>query len=233
MTSVEEKKLAAEEKPQDMFHIRGVRMRVYVVGGGFPYIRMFSDMGAVGARDVEDADLICFTGGEDVSPELYGEQIHPKAHTSSERDDFESVIFWTAVELDKPMVGICRGGQFLNVMNQGRMWQHVNNHGGNHPILDMATGNHIEGMTSTHHQMMIPGPEANVLAVAGLSTQKERVVAGVVVKETSDPAGNTDVEAIFYNKTKSLCFQPHPEFYVGACRDYFAGLLRAHIIPLL
>ena len=58
------------------------RYRVYVVGGGYEYIRMLFNLGYDGAKGLEDADVVLFTGGEDVNPELYGEVCMAKTNFS-------------------------------------------------------------------------------------------------------------------------------------------------------
>jgi gamma-glutamyl-gamma-aminobutyrate hydrolase PuuD len=105
------------------------------------------------------------------------------------------------------MAGICRGGQFLNVMNGGKMWQHVNNHAmaGVHPAENIKTGEVID-VTSTHHQMMRPSEQGVILLTASLSTRKETATERVLGKKESD------IESVFYPKTNNLCFQPHPEY---------------------
>lgn len=204
-------------------------IRVYVVGGGFQYMKMFHDAGFKGARSVEDADIICFTGGEDVDPALYGEKPLPNTHFNRQRDDFEAGIYGEALGLNKPMIGICRGSQFLNVMQGGKLWQHVNNHavGAGHAISCMKTGEEIEGMTSTHHQMMRPTEGAEYIALAALSTLKQ---AENDVEAREKPELD-DVEVVWYADSLCLCFQPHPEFSHGPCRDYFLGLVDEYVMP--
>lgn len=207
-------------------------LRVFVVGGGFMYIQMFSEAGFKGSRTVEDADIVCFTGGEDVDPDFYGEEPIEGTHFNTKRDNYEAGLFGEALALKKPMVGICRGAQFLNVMNGGGLWQDVNNHaGGNHPVIDMRTGKTVEGMTSTHHQQMRADLSAEVgaeiVAVAALSTRKESQSE----KMTRATPEKDDMEVLWYPESLTLCFQPHPEFGHGACRDYFLGLLDDYVVP--
>jgi putative glutamine amidotransferase len=67
---------------------------------------------------------LLLTGGEDVSPELYGEQPHPKLGTvDSERDAFELALIGAARAADLPIFGICRGIQILNVACGGSLLQ--------------------------------------------------------------------------------------------------------------
>jgi gamma-glutamyl-gamma-aminobutyrate hydrolase PuuD len=204
-------------------------LRVFVVGGGFQYIQMFDEAGFQGGRGVNDCDIVCFTGGEDVTPSYYGEKPMPRTGFNPTRDASEAFYYGEALALKKPMIGICRGSQFLNVMNGGKLWQDVNNHaiGGGHDIIHVKTGEIIEGMTSTHHQMMRPTEDAEIIAVAALSTIKlaenETVVREKPVYD--------DIEAVWYDDTLSLCFQPHPEFKQGTCRSYFMQLVSEYVIP--
>ena len=69
------------------------------------------------ARDyIKLVDKVLLTGGEDVSPQLYGEEPHNYlGKTSLERDFFELAVIEAAIEENKPILGVCRGLQILNV----------------------------------------------------------------------------------------------------------------------
>ncbi len=69
-------------------------------------------------------DGILLTGGHDVSSAMYGEK--PGEHmgaTCSLRDQMESYLFGKALEEDKPVLGICRGIQFMNAFLGGTLYQ--------------------------------------------------------------------------------------------------------------
>lgn len=197
---------------------------VVIINGENAYHAMFEKLGfdvvaQQGTRAIP-CDLVCFTGGADVSPFLYGDQ-NLSSHTHEARDAFENTLY--KIYKGTPMVGICRGGQFLNVMNGGKMFQDVNNHLGNH----LAT--HIDGteweVTSTHHQMMRPTTEGKVLVTAALSTKRlywDKAVGGVVAR--NEVGEHIDTEVVLYGK--ELCFQPHPEFGVKSCLDLFKKCLK-------
>ena len=180
--------------------------KVFIVGNDYSIAAMFLRQGWTIVDNIDEhIDLIQFTGGEDVDPSYYGEPKHPRTYSNPRRDATESHIYeeWVG---KVPMAGICRGAQFLNVKNGGKMWQHVNNHavGGTHEAYDILSDSPVQ-VTSTHHQMMIPADHGEVLLVAELATKKEThaiMVEGV----------GTDIEAVLYSDTSCLCYQPHPEY---------------------
>lgn len=188
--------------------------------------KMFKEHGWNIVDKMEDADLVCFVGGADVSPLLYNAMKHPKTFTD-EKMDYRSVeMYHTSGH--RPCVGICRGAQFLNVMNGGELFQHVDGHrlgSGFHKVRDCMDGKEYY-MTSDHHQMMIPNDDElhEIILYAEESTQREREFDGVNDREY---AHIKDIECVFYMDTSSLCFQPHPE-WVGKdheCREYFFLIL--------
>lgn len=210
--------------------------KVYVVGGGFEYIRLMFRLGCDGAKGLDDADVVLFTGGEDVNPELYGEAPMAKTHYNRLRDEKEKAIYEECIQREIPMVGICRGGQFLNVMNKGEMYQHVTNHAnGNHvarievPPFNKGNKRRTIMVTSTHHQMMIPADEGIVLMTANEAFEKMRPAINKYGKVSKEP----DIEVVYYDGTHCLCFQPHPEFTSAPAElvDFFEECLDNYIYP--
>ena len=68
-------------------------------------------------------DGFLFTGGHDVSPELYGEKPIENICSYKMRDDMEGIVLEKAIETDKPVLGICRGIQFINAALGGTLYQ--------------------------------------------------------------------------------------------------------------
>jgi gamma-glutamyl-gamma-aminobutyrate hydrolase PuuD len=202
--------------------------KVYIVGGnGQNYGQMFLNAGWELAKGPLKADLIQFTGGEDVTPALYGEGKHPYTGNSFERDLYEAGYFATAKRMGIPMAGICRGGQFLNVMSGGKMYQHVDGHatGHNHTLYDIRTEREVV-VSSTHHQMMIASRSGEILAYANEASRRETFEC----KSNTD-GEEPDTEAVYYADTKALCYQPHPEFFgpEHECFQYYFELIeRCH-----
>lgn len=193
---------------------------VYIAGTGFnmAVAGMFYDAGWRGTRDLLEADLICFTGGADINPTLYHEKKIPQvSFVDDARDSVEIKEFEAAKEFGIPMVGICRGAQFLNVMNGGRLWQDVDNHRSSHLTQDLRT-NEVFKVTSTHHQMMRPTQTALIVAVAVpkqddlSSICKLKRAEGMNIIPVASAAVNLDPEVVWYEDTMSLCFQGHPEY---------------------
>lgn len=210
---------------------------VHILGGNNQYSRMFSRRGWSIEPNIDKADVIQFTGGSDVSPAYYFHHQHPQTGNNLQRDERESDIF-RRYRGHKPLLGICRGGQFLWVMNEGAMYQHVHGHAihGTHPVIDLDTFD-IREVTSTHHQMMMHTPatinKGMILAVASHCTHKEWMSSDLYARGKSYTKGKDqfDIEVAFFNDTKSLCFQPHPEFGEGDCQDYYFELIEKHIVP--
>ncbi|MDD6091176.1 MAG: gamma-glutamyl-gamma-aminobutyrate hydrolase family protein [Hallerella succinigenes] len=92
--------------------------------GGIPIVLpLSSDEGDL-EHLVKMCDEFLFTGGHDVSPELYQEKLLNKSVVCcSRRDAMEKIVLQKVLELDKPLLGICRGIQFLNAALGGTLYQ--------------------------------------------------------------------------------------------------------------
>lgn len=202
-------------------------MNVFIINGNGQYKSLFQQLGFSLVSNIEEAQLVCFTGGADVTPALYGAAPHPMTGSHRARDEAEIVLFKKAQALNIPCVGICRGAQFLNVMSGGEMYQHVEKHTRSHAITDLVTGETVY-VSSTHHQMMKPAPSGLLVACSELGGSREWFEGQMFKRDVS----SQDNEVLFYEHTKCLCFQPHPEFddvgYEGM-RTYFRSLLTRYL----
>lgn len=71
-------------------------------------------------------DGILLTGGGDLDPSLYGEEVwNDTVVFTPKRDDGERWVCNLAVNLDLPMLGICRGIQLMNVFFGGTLYQDI------------------------------------------------------------------------------------------------------------
>ena len=151
-----------------------------------------------------DYDLLVFTGGADVSPWLYGEE-NTASRCHPQRDQCDYVAFRRFSDCDIPMAGICRGGQFLNVVHGGKMIQDVPGFVGLVRMRDVTNKESIEVQVG-HHQGMVCGKD------------------GVVVAEGVS-LDNTVGYDIRYRGSSIFCFQPHPEWGHEATEGYFFSVI--------
>lgn len=207
-----------------------MKKSVVIINGNPEYKNMFLKMGWDVLSDFERRpDLVQFTGGADISPQLYNAKMHNTMSINPRRDDEEVGIFDMCQIEGIPMAGICRGSQFLHAMSGNKLWQDVDNHAvaGGH-IAHVIGGLGDVHVSSTHHQMMAePTTEGSIVLVeANLSTYKHRVEMDEYVKDT----GSRDIESCYHENINALCFQPHPEFGgFDKCRDLYFFLLNNYL----
>lgn len=143
------------------------------------------------------ADFVVFTGGTDINPELYNEPRHPATSPSDhKRDKREVEIFQLALNYGIPMVGICRGAQFLCAMNGGKLHQDVRGHTRTHLMFTKKRRPFL--VSSTHHQMMRPNYHRATLL--GWGDQ------GALEDLTPEP------EVVWWKDSACLGIQYHPEY---------------------
>ncbi len=190
--------------------------------------RIFKDRGFEIKEVPAHADIIVWTGGEDIDPLMYDEKPIPETYYNRKRDVEDVSIYREAEKDGKILIGICRGAQLLNVLNGGKMWQDVNGHGSTiHQVFDNIT-KEFYSVNSIHHQMMIPPKHAEIVGWNAISTQKESYSRSWIKKPG---AGETEIdpEVVWFPRTKALCFQGHPEFGHQPTNDYFFQLVDRYI----
>lgn len=187
-------------------------MEVFIVGDAMEqraFAEMFIRASCTRAVSIEKADLVVFTGGEDVNPALYGEEPHGTTRFNLQRDLDDIQAYKKCLELGIPMFGVCRGAQFLHVMNGGKLYQHVDGHYGDHNIWDLKTKRAIGKTSSVHHQACIPNRDGGMEIIADtMGKSKERWKN----KLEKSVGTNADVEAFFYRDTCCFGVQGHPEY---------------------
>lgn len=159
-------------------------------------------------------DLILLTGGEDVHPTLYQEKDIGMRTFTNEYRDLECIKLWNiARTLNKPIIGICRGAQFITAMAGGKLIQHVTNHAGTHHYI---RNNHgvIFDANSSHHQMMYPfelkKDAYDILAYAAPAKSTKYLNGKNEMMRI--PENFVEPEIILYKKQKALAIQGHPEW---------------------
>jgi gamma-glutamyl-gamma-aminobutyrate hydrolase PuuD len=157
-------------------------------------------------KDPKQFRLVVLTGGEDINPGLYGQRtIEEVKNVNIIRDSREVYLATLAIANRIPIVGICRGAQLLNVMGGGSLIQHCDNHNYWHKMT--VVGGKSITVSSTHHQMMVPPPNARML---GWSTKRESTIYKTSKRRTNKPTMETEV--VFLPKIFALAVQYHPEY---------------------
>ena len=94
--------------------------------GGVPILLPYVEGEEVIEQFAELCDGFLFTGGADVDPKRYGEL--PKdtcGEIECHRDELEFKVLKTALRTSKPILGICRGMQLINVALGGTLHQDI------------------------------------------------------------------------------------------------------------
>jgi putative glutamine amidotransferase len=93
--------------------------------GGIPVLLSHTDDPEAMRQLAQRLDGLLFTGGEDVNPSLYGQDVHDATEVAEARDKFEFHLFRLFVETGKPILAICRGFQVINVALGGTLIQDI------------------------------------------------------------------------------------------------------------
>lgn len=157
----------------------------------------------------ENADLVVFGGGSDVNPAYYGEDPHCLTSFNVARDDADVDLFGRCREIGVPMFGICRGAQFLHVMNGGKLYQDLDGHTGTHSIWDATTGRQVDHVSSVHHQACVKSHDEQFVLLADANKSTVRWLND---KLSETKGGFREVEAYFWKDTCCLGVQGHPEY---------------------
>jgi GMP synthase-like glutamine amidotransferase len=200
------------------------RPLLYVVGGDHGYYRPWASVFAM-ADSPEEAQACLFTGGEDISPELYGEK-NVASYPNPRRDAYEVQYFEYFKERKVPMIGICRGAQLICALNGGTLFQDVPNHVGEH-VMVTEEGREYE-VSSCHHQMLRPKGNYRVIAWSPEKLDYYTHEKGGKKHTIHENPQGKDPEVVYYNDLRALCIQGHPEFMPTnhITNDYFRLLAR-------
>lgn len=180
-----EKIVVNDDYPRSVFEAGAVPMILYP-NWDLKFVR----------EQLSAVDGLLLTGGDDLDPALYGEEPEKVKELNPFRDYFEWELVRLAHEMKKPIFGICRGLQLLNVYFGGTLWQdlegqakikHVQDSCPDYPIhsvdivpgsfLEKATGRTTIRVNSYHHQAVravAPGFEVAAKAKDGIIEAIER-----------------------------------------------------------
>lgn len=156
---------------------------------------------------LKELDGFVLQGGADVAPEAYGEK-GEKWPGDSYRDQFEMKVLDFAIKKEKPLLGICRGLQLLNVYFGGTLHQDLPSHkdenafdGHSHPVKLISGGllSHIyQGKTHV---------EVNSLHHQGIKKLAPKLIVEAICEEDGL------IEAVSSEGGRIVAVQWHPEFF--------------------
>lgn len=162
---------------------------------------------------VNKPDLLVFWGGADIYPGIYNQRpAHTPTMMLSRRDHIEMELFKAAILEDIPILGICRGSQFVCAMSGGELYQDIGSVHCHDHWINTKEGSLLK-VTSTHHQMMSPQKVPH--EVLGWCSPK----AATYYKETQVVEPEIDYEIVYFPHTNALACQGHPE-YMDAEEDF-------------
>ena len=171
-----------------------------------------------------ELDGLVLMGGSDVAPESYGETpLRPEWSGDKIRDDYEIALYRAFVAGGKPVLGVCRGAQVINVAQGGTLYQDIATQVSgalNHRNWDIYDQN-------SHATALVPGSGLARL-YPGVALTKTNSVHHQAVKDLgrdlaveawSEP--DRVVEAIRRNGASYVfAVQWHPEFHDGSDRSF-------------
>lgn len=140
--------------------------------GAIPLIIAFPDdvskVDQLAQDYVQLIDGLMLPVGPDVDPTFYGEEPHPKiGMTLYQKDRFEIALIKAALAADKPIFGICRGIQIMNVAMGGTLYQDLESQ---YPELKIQHPQATLGQFATHHVELTAG--SKLAKLYGQSTIK-------------------------------------------------------------
>lgn len=202
--------------------------------GGIPVlIPHFDDLTALEPL-CSRLDGLLLPGGADIHPNNYGEEPHPLlGEVDEEEDRLELALAHYFLEMDLPILGICRGVQLLNVATRGTLYQDISDQRPGslpHATIDQPR------FYRAHPILIKPGTRlaqligTEPLAVNSLHHQAVKTTGANVIISATAPDGV--VESIELPEHRfALGIQCHPEELVAAgderSRLLFQGFIQA------
>ena len=200
--------------------------------GGIPFIIPITTSDKEIDEYLDRIDGLLMTGGEDVSPLLFGQEPSPFLGTVvPERDTYDLALIRKAVLKGIPVLGICRGIQCLNIAMGGDLIQDIPSEVKD-AIQHRQTGPRSYG---SHTIMIEKGSLMEKLLGSGevAVNSFHHQACGKIAPGFKVTAKSSDgiVEAIESPDGKFYGVQFHPEGFVYACKKEFLPIFQ-HLVKL-
>jgi putative glutamine amidotransferase len=185
-----------EDNGSEQTFVNFAYVRAVAENGGTPVVLPTIDKETVLQRYIEELDGLVLVGGADIPPSAYGEQPHETVvPLTSQRYNFERKLIKKWLAGGKPILGVCLGMQFTNVVAGGAMVQDIPsqvgakvNHRGYHHVqiepdssLAQILGAEVAFVYSNHHQAVRDiGNDLRIIAHSkdGVVEALERIEGG-------------------------------------------------------
>lgn len=184
----------------------------------------------------EGVDAVVLWGGEDIHPSYYNEKPHPMNQARhypapSKRDRFEWKVMLYCLMHGIPIIGVCRGAQFLCAFAGGYLIQHVDNHHSDH-YVKTNDGREFE-VTSCHHQMMYPYEVEHEL-LAWSSSKRSTIYEGAGSINDQGMQVKPEAEIVYFPRVRGLAIQGHPEWARESSEfvSYVNEMVRSRLLEL-
>ncbi|MFN8038423.1 MAG: gamma-glutamyl-gamma-aminobutyrate hydrolase family protein [Acidimicrobiales bacterium] len=169
---------------------------------------------------VDDLDGLLLHGGADVCPRTYGEEpLRPEWEGDEVRDRYELDLVQRFLAAAKPVLGICRGHQILNVAFGGTLWQDQREQGATervHRSQERYDRNlHTVDLVEGSGLAALYGSPGTVLVNSVHHQAVKEVGPGLVVEATSSDDGIVEAIRLADDDRFALGVQWHPEFFEG------------------
>ncbi len=173
-------------------------------------------------RIISTIDGLIIPGGGDILPELFGEETHPKViYALKEVDLFEMELIRLARKHNKPLLGICRGAQLINVAFGGTLYQDI-------PSQYKDEVCHVQSWNNIDHPMhkVYLEEDSNLYKIFGETVLDVNTLHHQSVKDLGQglrivgKAKDGVVEAIETEDGMIIGVQWHPENLVPNYKEY-------------
>ncbi len=198
--------------------------------GAIPVIIPFTENRRTLDFYIEKCDALLLSGGNDIQPHLYGEEVQPHCgEVQPARDRIEMYIYERAMALDKVLFGICRGFQMLNVASGGTLYQDLKIDYGTEVQHRMAEPFN----RGVHSVTAVPGtPLAELLGSAPFAVNSVHHQGAKTLGDKLKPMAISEdgiVEAIYMPERRFVwAVQWHPEWFFEENADS-AALIQAFV----
>ncbi|MEF9920520.1 MAG: gamma-glutamyl-gamma-aminobutyrate hydrolase family protein [Erysipelotrichaceae bacterium] len=148
-------------------------------------------------------DGLIINGGDDINPVIYHQTLNPHSILCpSEIDEFDLQAIAAFIKLDKPILGICRGLQVLNVYFNGDLIQHMDDN------IKHADDHHLHLVNQVSSSFLNKLYPSNFIVNSYHHQCIKQLGSGLIACAISHDG---IIEAIAHQDKKIIAVQWHPE----------------------